>query len=552
MTKLGIAPLPIWMEWLPATHGHNICSVVTRAAQAEVEGKSPSPASETRDADALAFRLDHWQGTAADPRIAYTARLITSWLVGTGLVSTVFLWLLKRRGLLWATCGGMLIANSPHVITHSALATTDGLTSLCWLVCLAVYGFACSQSPSRQPISLKRVALAGGACGVAISAKYSSVILVIVWLLLMILRFIEFRSMTASDEFSGSRARRIGSGTARCILFCAAAFLVTWLMHGGEFAKISTAFGASRPVAWLADVSLPTPIAAVLAQHSHNERGHTAMLFGEVRLHGWWYYFPAIIYLKSTPAELLLWCIAMLLAAFRLLRRIAQVLSSNSPRTPLPIDFTLTIWGITALAATCFLMTIRVQIGYRYAFPLLPIVVLLCVDWLAKTAGSTRTMRYKVSLSSVLLVVQCHQAFYSGPNYLAYATPFIGGAQNAHQYMADSNVDWGQDLPKLKTTLDSLEAPLHRVALSYFGSAKPTAYGIDARLLGRLQEFDATAFDYLAISTNHLYGISATGTPVDTKFGRLREVAPIARAGASIMVYSAAQVQEVIDAAPID
>ena len=72
------------------------------------------------------------------------------------------------------------------------------------------------------------------------------------------------------------------------------------------------------------------------------------------------------------------------------------------------------------------------------------------------------------------------------PDYLAYFNPLNGGPTKAYRHLVDSSPDWGQDLPALKDWLDAhgLQGPNHPpVYLSYFGTAFPSYYGIDAHML---------------------------------------------------------------------
>jgi len=52
-----------------------------------------------------------------------------------------------------------------------------------------------------------------------------------------------------------------------------------------------------------------------------------------------------------------------------------------------------------------------------------------------------------------------------------------GGSRCGADWLADSNVDWGQSLPQLKSWLDR-NAPGRTVRLEYFGTFPPAAYGI--------------------------------------------------------------------------
>ena len=71
------------------------------------------------------------------------------------------------------------------------------------------------------------------------------------------------------------------------------------------------------------------------------------------------------------------------------------------------------------------------------------------------------------------------------PNYLAFFNQFVGRSRNGYQYLVDSSLDWGQDLPSLHQWLEKNvpAASGTPVYLSYFGTGDPKFYGIDALLL---------------------------------------------------------------------
>lgn len=113
LVAFGVAPLPILVQWLPTMWNQ------------------PS-----------ALRNNYWQGTLTDPAKINRARWLTSWLVGNGLLITICGWIAYRRGHYWGAAAGLLIGDSPHIITYSSLATTDVLATWMWLVCLAVYAWS--------------------------------------------------------------------------------------------------------------------------------------------------------------------------------------------------------------------------------------------------------------------------------------------------------------------------------------------------------------------------------------------------------------------------
>jgi hypothetical protein len=102
------------------------------------------------------------------------------------------------------------------------------------------------------------------------------------------------------------------------------------------------------------------------------------------------------------------------------------------------------------------------------------------------------------------------------------------------KYLLESNIDWGQDLKKLRTFLTPYgNAP---VCLDYFGNADLEYYGFAS--VGNIPwtkdaEGGGRANCLAAISVNLLYGLY---TDVGV-FSWLRPLKPLARVGGSIYVY---------------
>jgi len=69
------------------------------------------------------------------------------------------------------------------------------------------------------------------------------------------------------------------------------------------------------------------------------------------------------------------------------------------------------------------------------------------------------------------------------PRYLQFFNEAAGGDENGHRMLIDSNIDWGQDLIRLREYL--VENNIEGVALAYFGRVHPAVYGIKFTALER-------------------------------------------------------------------
>ena len=493
----GVAPLPIWATWVPAVMIHRV---------------------EPRD------RL--WEGSLDDPPIVFTARMIQSLLVGLPLLWIVHFWLLRRRGLGWATAGGCLVCFSPNILAHAGLATTDALAALTWIVSLAIMSRALATSAALDYLAV------GAAIGTAISAKYSGVLLVAIFFLIAI-------------GYECRKHKLLFFGFAwNCCLCGISLCLVAWLWHGASFvtADARGVFANARETdqpavkSWVERFegkSLPAPIVGLIQQNRHNQRGQPAFLLDQTNMTGWWYYFPAVIWMKSTPSELILGLVLAGWWIFYLVQTLLKQKKGENAST-LELQIARVLWSTTLILFGCFLLLmVRVQIGYRYALPLLPVAILLGVDSLANC--SSKWPRAIWPLVCVLVGGQCVSSWMTGPHYLSYFSPMVGGSKNGYRLLADSNVDWGQDLPALSEQL--IKYSEKRSVLSYFGTGLPLAYGVEADLLDEQSRDPLSGYDILAISTNNIRGLKVFEHRVDPKYRFLMDLVPIARAGDSILIF---------------
>jgi len=102
------------------------------------------------------------------------------------------------------------------------------------------------------------------------------------------------------------------------------------------------------------------------------------------------------------------------------------------------------------------------------------------------------------------------------PDYLTYFNQLAGGPKNGYKHLVDSSLDWGQDLPALKTWLDQHpnQSATGRLYLAYFGTALPRYYGIEATGLpfdssaDKLPAFEPGTYCISATTLQHVYSLA--------------------------------------------
>jgi hypothetical protein len=459
-----------------------------------------------------------WQYNHDVDRIVFLARLpivfLTIFLALVGLCFASELW--GRAAALPALA---LFLFEPNLLAHGRYATTDlGGTLFTFLATYLLWRIW--QSPERWP--WRRWLFAAAAMGLAFGSKLSSLGFVPIWILLAILPL-----------YPGSR--RYGPWVARRLIQLIAAgivaLFVVWLIFGLEWG----AFGFISPrLEALNRFSGPMPTFwAGLEQVALLGGGGraTAFLFGRFSESGWPFYFPAA-FLVKTPIILLA---LLALAAVLLLAK-----AHTRPRA---------LFLLVAAAAFYVLATqSALNIGYRHALPALPYLLLVIAGLAAPELHAVRLARPRpraiLAAGVIWLVIV---ALWIHPSYLSYFNPAAGGPANGYRLLTDSNVDWGQDLLRLRTWM--AENGVERVKLGWFGTADPDYYDLSYDPLpglGRDRFFRlwwAPPFDPAAPEPG-VYAISASSLwepplRVEEKqiYAWFRAREPDDRVGYSILIY---------------
>ncbi|HYW48408.1 MAG TPA: hypothetical protein VE959_36425, partial [Bryobacteraceae bacterium] len=407
----------------------------------------------------------------------------------------------------------------PDLIAHSRYVATDvPVAALIFLASIAAV-------ESLETGRLLDLFLASLLFALAAVTKYSALLLAPAIALLYVIRWWqrprEFplrRLAMAAAAFTGVTLAVIAivywPETLRCLRGRAESF--------AEWGDPQTALG--RTLGWMGKwLRLPThtyPFGLQLLA-AQNRTGHDAYLMGRHSQLGWWYYFPVAFAVKSTVAALLALLAVTVagvrwLAARRLWRRLRDA--------PL-IWYGLTVPPLVYFAIS---MTSTINAGMRYVLPVYPFLYVLAAAVLAR--GRWRFSRW---LLAGLLAVQAAECIGIYPDYLAFFNVLSGGPGNGPKYLADSNIDWGQDVKKLAKWLKARGA--NRVYFRYFGSYPPGLEYLDCLSVpGTEDRAGRDAVDgFVAVSVTYLVGLYVP----QNEYAWLRQMNPVAKVGYSIYVY---------------
>jgi hypothetical protein len=364
------------------------------------------------------------------------ARLATL-LFGVALGLLVFAWAREAYGTAAGLLALALHAFSPNLLAHTRLVTTDVLAAL------GIVAAAWTLWRLHRRRSAGRLAAAGLALGFALSTKATAIDLLPVFVLLV-----------AWHHLDGRRARRPGGAAggdgrwwrpwADLALVGLVALVALNGLHlfEGSFATLadhsvrSQRFQELTEVPGLAAVPLPLPAGWVqgLDWLSEDlERGRWTYLLGEYSRDGFPHYYLVAFLVKSTPAFLSLLLLAGALAAARRLPR------RDRPGAATPSCSAARYLLLPAAVLFLHLSLFHsFQIGIRH---LLPVYPLLCIaaSPLAAAAGLARSAAW------ALVALHAASSLAVHPHYLATFNELAGGPRAGWRYLADSNIDWGQD-----------------------------------------------------------------------------------------------------------
>ncbi|MFN2375194.1 MAG: ArnT family glycosyltransferase [Candidatus Binatia bacterium] len=359
-----------------------------------------------------------------------------------------------------------LFALSPSLLAHGHLVTLDMAGTLGFL--LALYAnWRLLEAPSSR-----RAAWLGVAVGVTNLLKLSGVALAAMIAATWLIRIVaEPRRRLPLRTWAALLATV--AAVALLTLNAGYAFDGTFdllrdatLKPGGKLATLAESFP------WLR-LPLPRPFVDGVDMVLEVGKGHepSYFLWGELSADGWWYYHLAAFAVKC-PLPLLgaaLFALAMWAAG-----------RSRGLRDYAVFVPVLLLFG----ANTAFN---SLYIGERHVLAAYPLLMIGASPWIAAAlakapwpgaprGADSRAGFAAAAAASLALLWLAAGTFSVAPRYLQYFNEWGGGAEGGHRVLVDSNIDWGQDLIRLREYMDA--GGIDTVSLAYFGRVNPAVYGI--------------------------------------------------------------------------
>ena len=360
-------------------------------------------------------------------KLVFSGRMVVAFL-SLLMAFYVFRWAKELFGQKAGLLALFLFVFIPLVVGHSQLISTD--------IGLAVFFFISSYYfwKSLKEQKLEHKVLSGLFLGMALASKFSGMLLVPLFILLT---FIKVRPWISKKAML--TGRQVEPWFKLILPVFAFGFLALWAIY---FFPTDPNFYSNGFRSIYAEDANPN---------------YLVYLNGEFKIGGWWYYFLEGFAIK-TPIPFLVF---LVWALFLFKKLKTTFLNKMFLLAPPAVLFFFTSFGAHNL-------------GTRYLIPAYP--------FLAVYAGGIINHTNKKAAIIFLASLSVWYVFFavnSHPDQLAYFNEFVGGSDNGYKYMDDSNIDWGQDLKRLKKFTDANpDAKVVYIwrqgdrALDYYGTGK--------------------------------------------------------------------------------
>ncbi|HWE48569.1 MAG TPA: glycosyltransferase family 39 protein [Bryobacteraceae bacterium] len=430
----------------------------------------------------------------------------------------VFLWARRWFGRSAAFWSVLLFVSLPPILGHAGLATLDMASAATVITALYIF-MLCLENPTTA-----RLVLLGASLALAVLCKFSSIAFLGASLLFTGLYFTIRARSKLTPSFSWRRIRAQSAIVGTVIVICLWAgyrFSLTPLeAHSGGPAitgidRTIDGMPILRNLAYRA-VRTPIPLTEFMRGIQnltfHNTSGSEGYLFGRYSRSGFWYFFPVVLAVK-TPIGFLILAVGGILA----------LLSKFRTRT----------WqqGLTVVFPFAILligMAARINLGVRHILAIYPFLAVIAGFSMSELIRAARTTRWMMLLPLTLALWVVTDSWTARPDYLAWFNRFAG--DRPETVLAESDLDWGQDLLRLRNRL--VELHVIHAGIGYFGSVPLEK--ADLPPYTELSETIPVTRGFVAVSVRYI-------TLEYVKRGAyawLKDHKPVERIGKSIYLYN--------------
>jgi len=434
----------------------------------------------------------------------------------------------------------IMFSFSPTLLAHGRLVTTDIGAAAGFLI--ATYYFV----KSLQNPTTRNIVLAGLALGFAELAKFSTIILIPIY------AFFALTWLLIKKENFWKIFKNYILIMVVCFLLVGVLYQYHVINYPPERQVSDTqALLRSHPIPFLSPAIsffADKPILRAYAQYAlglalvfqRASAGQTTYFMGEVSAAGWKSYFPIVYSIKETITFHLLTLLSLCLGVYLFFKQISGKKLFTGLSELLKDHFFIFTFLVLIGAYWASSLISSLNIGVRHLMPTIPLVIVMVSGAVAYWLKHPY-LKIKYALLVILIVWQVVSLSLVYPHVLAYFNEIAGGPANGYKYVTDSNLDWGQDLRRLKQWVADNE--IEKIYVDYFGGGDASYYLKEKYepWWGTRNPEELPKGSYLAISATFLQG--GRGEPsvgFNQSFGYykwLDKYQPVAKIGYSIFVY---------------
>ncbi|MCH7604918.1 glycosyltransferase family 39 protein [Patescibacteria group bacterium] len=466
----------------------------------------------------------------------------------------LFYWTRKLAGIVAAFLVLVLFTFSPNFLAHGRLVTTD--VAAAFGIVMSLFWYLKFLS---NPFSARSIVFAGLSLGAALLLKFSTVLLIPLFL------FLGYVYLRVNSLGGWTDMLRHTRSVVLVGLVALALVGVVYQLHITNYPaerqlrdsqSILARYYGLEPQ----DVSFGAAEQPLLRPYAHYLLGLFRSLArvqmasieyfaGETGLTGWWYYFP-VLYLVKIPIGFHLLSLIALATGVFALRKLSWRFLGNSINLWIRSHFTEFSMASFIVVYSLLAITSPMNIGFRHMLMILPFVFILCALGIKKWVQEIPfpSLNKKIFILIILLGWYVFSSASVFPHYLSYYNELAGGVSHGYKIAAHSNYDWGQDLKRLSQWVDS--EGIETIYLDFFGRAEPGYYLGDKYIpwkgsswwgLYGIETDDPADFpkgNYLAVSATFLASGGWTEIPSRKKdYAWLDAHDLVARPGPSIFIY---------------
>ncbi|KJJ83882.1 conserved hypothetical protein, membrane [Candidatus Omnitrophus magneticus] len=334
----------------------------------------------------------------------------------------------------------------PNITAFSQVVTTDMAITVLFFA--SVYFFRMFLNRANWTI----LCLCALVTGIAQLTKYTAVYLFIIYFVIIL--FVKLGRIKTAIQ--SARYSNIGKWFVWFFVFIV---IVIFIINAGflfnktftlykSFDFKSEMFIRLKPLLNNIPVPVPYPYLEGLDWVRHNDVSGfwraNIYLLGDISRMGWKYYYFIALLFKMPIGQIVLIFLALFLS---LSKKIKINFKQDDIFIIVPVVFSLIYFNFFFYTYT----------GIRFILPMFPFLFLYSgrVFFYALSGRPGRLMKYSIF---ALFVWACISSISYFPHYLSYFNELVGDRKNSYKFLADSNLDWGQNKLYLEKYLDEHDA----------------------------------------------------------------------------------------------